>query len=777
MTTRNAGTVAIKLDMRGQEDLRRRMAALGAEGDRMFRDMMRAARPVQAEMGLVGQSIMVVKDEMDGMVRAAGPFGQVFQRMGVWGYGAVAVMGLVALAIREVLELMETSRETAFWAEQLENVSDAAGIAEERIVSLASAVQLAGGNFDGVLGNLEEFSKRIGEYRNTGQGEARDAFAALGLQELVENGADATTILDAVIERIRQIDDPARRQSIADKLGLAEAAPLLQQTGDEMERILDAADGINRALSSEVLERFASAGEAIREAQMRQERARQLQSLATLDMEVARNEAVAMYEERRAALLQAEIPVRQRSAEAMESQLEVARRLIENSESRLENDRLEVRERSAIEQVLRQQLRIEQEITGEFERRAQMAFDVPGQMAASSMSILEAMQTRWNSGQGNSVITTERMNELTSLVEARLNGLLTPLQRVEQLESDLNEAREAGIDISLAQIETIVAQERAAQGLAGKLAELTDEERKLMGAADQANDPLQEQKELLESLREEIVTSHETAEDRLTALYELWGEAGEHADLFAAAIERAKAALGESDTDSEIRMEDRFGGLRKMADDMADVDAQLDRFGTDTVRGLTDELDDVIDRSQSVGEAFENMGDRIIRAWIRMQTEMLVIAPAASALDGLLNGVFGTLFSGVTGGSKGGSMKLPGHDWGGSYIIGGQPGIDANTLSMNGRPFARVSQGEEFQITPRNGRSAMPEVNVTINNAPAGAQVKRSRNSQGGLDLEILFDQVKQVAAQTAAGVTGDMLTDSGGLAAEQITQHQLLKG
>ena len=330
---KNAGSVVIKLDLRGQEELKRRLEELGPTGERVWRDLRRGAKPAEQGFKAVDAARQQLQGGVDELASRAGPLGQFLTSIGPWGLAAAAGLGVLALALREVFVLMERSRETAFWAEELENAAAAAGMMEDRVLSLGSAVQLAGGDFNAALAGLEEFSKRIGEYRATGQGEGRDAFDALGLRDLVDSGADATTVLDAVLERMREIQDPARRLAIADKLGLREAAPLLQRSADDMERILGAAENINAAFSEQVLQDFANAGEAIREAQLRQDRARQLQSLATVDLEVSRQQALARMEEARTAVGWNRVALEERSTEILEMQRDVMLRTIERVSS------------------------------------------------------------------------------------------------------------------------------------------------------------------------------------------------------------------------------------------------------------------------------------------------------------------------------------------------------------------------------------------------------------------------------------------------------------
>ncbi len=769
MAEKKAGSVVIKLDLRGQEELKRRLEELGPTGERVWRDLSRGARPAQQGFQAVDQARKQLQGGIDDLASRAGPLGGFLTSIGPWGVAAAAGLGVLALALREVFMLMERSRETAFWAEELENAAAAAGLMEEQVLSLGSAVQLAGGDFNATLAGLEEFSKRIGEYRATGQGEGRDAFDALGLRELVDSGADATTILDAVLERIREIQDPTRRLAIADKLGLREASPLLQQTADEIERILGAADNLNAALSEEAIRRFADAGEAIRLAQTRQDRARQLQSLAMLDLEVARQEATATFEERAAALLQAEIPLRERASSALETQLNLAQELIGNSEVRLENDRLEVRERARIERVLRQQLQLEREISGELDRRSRM--DMVTGTGADGLAAYQAMLAGWNEQGADPGISTERRRELEALLEQSYRATLTPLQQLRQYEADLNQARAAGITIGEENIEItqqlidqLVALRAEALGLHPKLDQLTDDQRKLAGAIEGTLDPVEQQKQLLE----ELLRPSTEAADRLERLFALWRESPEHADIIIAEIEAVKEALHGAEGDNVIRVEDRFPGLRKMAEEYENLTTAIDAGGTRILDGIGDGLADIATGAGSVGDAFEDMGERILRVLAEIAIQRMVIGPIAGAFDQALGnwmGSFGTSPKGVS---------LPKHDTGASYTFKGNPGVDQNVLALNGQPFAQVSRNEDLHIIPAlktmgpmggASRAAGAEtLEIVLKDEREGgkSRIAERRSADGTRRMEIMLAEV--IRGQFGSGEFDDVFERRFGL-------------
>lgn len=752
MASRNAGTVAIKLDLRGQEDLKRRLGELGPAGDRAFKDLMRAAKPVKGEMDLVGGSVLLLKEGLGDLAQQAGPVARLFTTVSPLALGFGAALGVVAMTVREIFVLMERSRETAFWAEELENAERASGLLAERILSIGSAAQMAGADFNAVLSGMEEFSKRIGEYRATGQGEARDAFDALGLRDLVDNGADATAILDAVLERMREIDDPSRRLALADKLGLREAAPLLQQSAEEMERMLEAADGINAAFSNSVLERFANAAADIREAELRQTRAQQLQSLSTLDLEVSRAEAAARFDEARAALRVGRTPLEEQTTEQLNLQLEVLSLQIE----RLDGVGDAMAGIGVQADILREQ---EERITAEIERRGQIQ-QRQQEALTSYYSMLESWGDRAPEGGPDGPprreLDTARQAELRNLVEQSLRSIMTPLEQVTELENELRLAQRNQIDITDEQIEAILRHRRAALGLLEPLKQLTEEERKAAGAAAAANDPLEAQKELLESL----TGPADAARERLGRLYALWADSPEHADIITAEIERVKDALYGQEDSNVIRMEDRLPGLAKMAEEYSDTMDMLDRGGVDTLDSIHEGLMNMITGADSVGDAFERMGQRVVETFIEIQLQRSIIGPLAGALDTFFSGFFGG------GGKTAGLGKLPGFDRGADILVGGNRGIDNNLLSINNKPTAWVSADETVRILPNMtgqtggggqgpARVDLADLNITLKDERGGGQGGRARASErrsanGTRELTIWLEE--QVAGMLGSG-------------------------
>lgn len=203
----------------------------------------------------------------------------------------------------------------------------------------------------------------------------------------------------------------------------------------------------------------------------------------------------------------------------------------------------------------------------------------------------------------------------------------------------------------------------------------------------------------------------------------------------------------------------------------AGVDAQseLGRAITDTVdvlfaegRAIDDQISimdsfrdniasgfaDIATRSKSVGDAFRDMADNMIREVTRVMTNRMVQqlfgeqGAAGGGWFGKLMGLFGG--KRATGGpvqsgklyevTEGGDSELL-KSGGKTYLIPGSDGVV--------QPASAMGAG--------NGASVAPVFNLTIHNAPAGADVSRSPNDSGGLDINMVFRQVRGMIAQDIA--------------------------
>ena len=181
---------------------------------------------------------------------------------------------------------------------------------------------------------------------------------------------------------------------------------------------------------------------------------------------------------------------------------------------------------------------------------------------------------------------------------------------------------------------------------------------------------------------------------------------------------------------------------RELSDSISVSTSETEKLerSTNEVARETRRLEREAERTQ---ERFNQFGDRVGTLFSNFLTGA---TDARGVLRGLLNdlfrfisigqggsgggNIFGPLFQSVFGGgiNSGGIVPggggsgfggiftsggiIPGFNNGGSFTVGGRGGVDRNLLSLNGAPVARVSRGEQVNVSPQ-GRGAI--VNQTIN--------------------------------------------------------------
>lgn len=117
------------------------------------------------------------------------------------------------------------------------------GIAVETIQSLGYAASVNGSSVDALQASLGEMTKRVGEFIATGQGEAKDVAARLGLQFKDLNGQvkSSDVIFRELADKLHGMSQ-AEKFSVLDKMGIDRSmVQLLSLTGDEIEGLQDKA--------------------------------------------------------------------------------------------------------------------------------------------------------------------------------------------------------------------------------------------------------------------------------------------------------------------------------------------------------------------------------------------------------------------------------------------------------------------------------------------------------------------------------------------------------
>ena len=289
-------------------------------------------------------------------------------------------------------------------------------------------------------------------------------------------------------------------------------------------------------------------------------------------------------------------------------------------------------------------------------------------------------------------LTLERRRELEALVEAQLRSLMTPLERVAVLEADLRLARAAGFEITEAQIEQILTEARAREGLVSGLGDELAARQAILdaGAVVPRLRPAKRGSGVLDGLEDPAAAKFKVQQD----------QAAEAGQVLEAAIERDRAALA--------------SGVARFA---------ADGFRAGMTRGLDGALGTMRDRlSDMLMDVFFNSMRN------GMMNALNGLSVGSGGLGGLVRGAAGLFGLSIGGGAAGGAagfvpgpgVKTPGLDGGGDLLIGGR-GMDRSLLSIDGSPVARVGAEERVRVVPRGGEGARPAVHQHFHMHAEGA--------------------------------------------------------
>jgi hypothetical protein len=169
----------------------------------------------------------------------------------------------------------------------------------------------------------------------------------------------------------------------------------------------------------------------------------------------------------------------------------------------------------------------------------------------------------------------------------------------------------------------------------------------------------------------------------------------------------SRRAAAERASETEV---ERY--LRELNRTPEQINEAFDRIKLDGLDALNEGLVDAITGVKSLGDVFEDVTGQIIADLARIAIQKYITFPLAQSLFGGAGGsptnlLAGTAYGGGGGGLLAGLGRLFRFAGGGSFQVGGMPGIDRNLMSINGEPVAMVSSGEFVNVshrTPANDR-------------------------------------------------------------------------
>ncbi len=233
------------------------------------------------------------------------------------------------------------------------------------------------------------------------------------------------------------------------------------------------------------------------------------------------------------------------------------------------------------------------------------------------------------------------------------------------------------------------------QGLLDAARELTKDlnvaQELLVDSQLRTNQALQDERDALDEIRGPIDDLLRGTE----ALNRLFDRGAIKSVEFAGALRTLRIASLESARDMESGF---VRALLKIEDEFADLAQVSEALLVNAFQGMEDALVQFVTTGKL---GFADLIDSILADLVRLSVRQSITGPLASALTGGEGGgLVGRFFSSF----------LPGFQHGGSFRVGGRPGVDHNVLSLNGQPVARVSQGETVGVSPSRGGGTLVQI-------------------------------------------------------------------
>ncbi|WP_158013905.1 phage tail tape measure protein [Sphingomonas sanxanigenens] len=232
--------------------------------------------------------------------------------------------------------------------------------------------------------------------------------------------------------------------------------------------------------------------------------------------------------------------------------------------------------------------------------------------------------------------------------------------------------------------------------------------------------------------------------------------------------ERSEAQAGLDKLD-EIQRNQRE---RTRRDTAGPLESYLDNIPS-TIGEINEQLEEMaVNRLKAIEDSFAGIAQKVlgvngalgetISMLLRIVAQQAILAASnGSGFGGFLSGVgsaLGAVFGGGASSSAttiaqssaatAGNWSLSGWASGGGGWIKGLPGIDQNTLSINGKPIARVSRGEMLSVTPANDMGRQPQVMINADFRGASPEAVTAMSARLDQFEQNLPGMVIQVASK-----------------------------
>lgn len=160
---------------------------------------------------------------------------------------------------------------------------------------------------------------------------------------------------------------------------------------------------------------------------------------------------------------------------------------------------------------------------------------------------------------------------------------------------------------------------------------------------------------------------------------------------------------------------------RGLSDDVRQLTRETDRFSNSVADSFGQFITGGISARQMLADIASDLAALASR---RLVTDSLSsgLSAALGSITGLGSLGAGFAFGGSSTSFSASGAPIPGvkptvvgFNNGGSFMVGGNTGVDRNVLSLNGAPVARVSRGEQVAVNPQNKSGGGITINQNIN--------------------------------------------------------------
>lgn len=226
------------------------------------------------------------------------------------------------------------------------------------------------------------------------------------------------------------------------------------------------------------------------------------------------------------------------------------------------------------------------------------------------------------------------------------------------------------------------------------------------------------------------VTAEEAA--RIREVIDLYREVGQALNQKKAAAKEHEAAqrrAAKAEQDFEKATENTVQGVLSVAEAFRDA-ARGAQSWEDAILRLIDVLIQLDQQGALMNLATGGtQGGSIIPGLVGGALDLFGFGGSTATNSGNMFGSAGALFD--AGGGLIESALIPHFATGGSMTLGGAPGVDRNTLSLNGQPIAKVSRGEQMTISAQAGGGMSLTQNIYAQDGPSVVRSKAAIAASG----------------------------------------------